>query len=270
MLPGPPRQEKLTGSANLVIKLSFPPADPRCPQLTQRFAERYSKRIRFVYVSIDETENGFHSATKDKPWTSMESVRAHRFHCTVLTRVLYQVERRQQVRRFAIQHCVIDADSFSLSPSESDRSDLSLPQPSEPFLLATEPDLEATFHLTDPTGSLYLRPYSRVFLAEKFQVFGVPQLVIYNIEKQEVLTKHARFSKLQMTDDGQEAEKTISDWEQGVSSSFTLSDLIYAVRWSLGLSVLAVSYLLAVHVGGMDDVMSKLSSQFTKSYLGIE
>ena len=186
--------------------------------------------------------------------------------------VYSQMERRQQVRQFAIQDFVIEADRLGPSPTESDRSDLSLPQPSEPFLLATEPDLEATFHLTagDESGSLYLRPYSRVFLAEKFQVFGVPQLVIYNVEKKEVLTKHARFPKMKLSDDGQAAEDLLAGWEKGVASDFSFSDLFYAVRWSVGLSVVALSYLVAVNMGGMEDIVTKLSSQFTKSYIGMD
>lgn len=93
------------------------------------------------------------------------------------------------------------------------------PTPSEPFLLAGDTDLEEDMHQTDPSGGLYLRPYSRVFLAEKFQVLGVPNVAVYHLEKREMLSTQARLDLMK----GDKAEGTWEKWEKGERISFSAS-----------------------------------------------
>lgn len=88
--------------------------------------------------------------------------------------------------------------------------------PLEPFLLAGDPDLEEVVHETDPTGSLYLRPYSRVYLADKWTVLGVPNVVVYHVESQKVLTYHARFELLKE----HKADATWEKWSKGEKVEF--------------------------------------------------
>ena len=73
-------------------------------------------------------------------------------------------------------------------------------------------------HHTDPEGSLYLRPYSRVFLAEKFQVLGVPNCAVYHVEKKEMLTTHARLELMKPD----KAQSTWEKWEKGERISFSV------------------------------------------------
>lgn len=92
----------------------------------------------------------------------------------------------------------------------------------EPFLLATDPDLEDELHTTDPKGELYLRPYSRVYLAEKFAVLGVPGLVAYHLPTAKVLTTHARFESLK----ADKGEATWKKWEIGESVEISFSGAV--------------------------------------------
>lgn len=149
-------------------------------------------------------------------------------------------------------------------PSESDTAPST---PTEPFLLATDRDLEE--NLDTHNHDTYLRPYSRVFLAERWQIFGVPQLLIYNVAKRSIVTRNARFPKLDLDhNDGLDAEKLVDDWEQGQSGDYGFTDVFYAARWSIGVSVAALSYMVAVQYGGVDDGIGKLGSALIKSMSG--
>jgi len=88
--------------------------------------------------------------------------------------------------------------------------------PLEPYLLAGDPDLEEVVHETDPAGALYLRPFSRVYLADKWTVLGVPNVVVYHVESQKVLTYHARFDLLK---EGK-ADSTWDKWSKGEKVEF--------------------------------------------------
>lgn len=91
-------------------------------------------------------------------------------------------------------------------PSSSSSSTDQPSEPLEPFLLAGDPDLEEDTSLSTPP-SLYLRPYSRVHLADKWQILGVPNLVVYHLESRKVLSYHARFELLR-------EGKLLSTWEK--------------------------------------------------------
>ncbi|KAL8283215.1 hypothetical protein RQP46_005993 [Phenoliferia psychrophenolica] len=151
----------------------------------------------------------------------------------------------------------MDEDSQSTLPPP--------PPPSEPFLLASDPDLESDLvdPTSDPTGNLYLRPYSRVFLAEKFQVLGVPNLVVYHLPTGKVLSKHARFESLK----GDKGEEVWKKWEEGEGGEFSFKDIVDKMKWTLGMGVVAAAYVVAVRVGGVEDVLGKLTETLTKNYL---
>lgn len=143
------------------------------------------------------TEEGFLGLTRSKPWLSMEWNDGSKY----------------------VPPCpAIRADPVD-SPSEIDASDLSLPPPAEPFLLASDVDLEEELSLSDATGTTYLRPFSRVYMAEKYQIYGVPQLMVYHLGERRVLTKHARFSTIK----GDYGEDTLARWEKGESTDFGFS-----------------------------------------------
>jgi len=99
----------------------------------------------------------------------------------------------------------------------TDSSDVPTPNPThqstEPFLLAGDRDLEDEVHHSDLPGSLYLRPYSRVYLAEKFQVLGVPNLAVYHLPTRKLLTAHAKIERLSDRRGGGKAEW--EHWERG-------------------------------------------------------
>jgi hypothetical protein len=107
-------------------------------------------------------------------------------------------------------------DGSNLGTSTS--TPLSPISPSEPFLLAGDTDLEEEVHVSDPSGSLYLRPYSRVFLAEKFQVLGVPNVMVYHLGKREMLSTHARVDLMRP----EKAEGTWKKWEAGEKVEFSV------------------------------------------------
>ncbi|KAI5477141.1 thioredoxin fold domain protein [Pseudohyphozyma bogoriensis] len=142
----------------------------------------------------------------------------------------------------------------------------------EPFLLAHDPDLETSNEVptTDPDCALYLRPYSRVHLAEKFQVLGIPNLVVYHLGKREVLSYHFRIDKLGNAKTGTGGEGVFEKWRKGERLDFEFKDLVGGLKWTLAFGAAAAAYLVAVRVGGADDVVSKWTENLTKQYFGVQ
>ncbi|GAA5920271.1 hypothetical protein JCM1841_003011 [Sporobolomyces salmonicolor] len=199
-------------------------------QTVAAFAKRQPHQLKVVYVSIDDTKEAYDANTLQKPWLAMEwndgsNVSTH-----------------------------LPTPSSPLPPS---------PDPLEPFLLAGDSDLEEEVHQTDPTGQLYLRPFSRVYLAEKWTVLGVPNLVAYHVESQKILSYHARFELLR---DGK-MEGTWDKWSKGERIQFSVVDLIYALRWTISIAIVAAAYLFAVHSGSMPNYIQNWSAQLTQNYL---
>lgn len=130
-----------------------------------------------------------------------------------------QMERRQQVRPSPpspLQRALI-APANSISYDSSDPSLLIRPEPTlEPFLLASEPDLEEEVSTTDTSGTLYLRPFSRVFLAQKLEVLGVPNLAVYHVKSRKMLSTHARIEMIK----GDKADATWNKWQAGEGVDF--------------------------------------------------
>ncbi|KAM0756377.1 hypothetical protein T439DRAFT_376580 [Meredithblackwellia eburnea MCA 4105] len=245
-----------------------------------KFARRHPHQLKVIYCSCDSSEANFKENMKGKPWLAMEW----------------------------------DDGSNLEPPSPNPTSPFPPPSstPREPFLLATDHDLESDLHTTDPSGSLYLRPFSRVHLAEKFQVLGVPGVVVYGlgkrkggggaaeevdgvngggggganekeqgkedggdggggmglgtpflVEEGEILEKHVRIESLR----DQKGDERWDKWEKGEKTGgFGFGDAIVKLRWTLGLSAVAAAYFVAVRVGGVEDVVGKITEQVTRSY----
>ncbi|SCV70375.1 BQ2448_1769 [Microbotryum intermedium] len=194
-------------------------------QLVERFARENPHRCKVVYVSVDTSEATFKAQIQGKPWLAMEWN---------------------------------DGSNLSNSSDSSDHG-----TPSEPFLLAGDTDLEEDLHHSDQQGSLYTRPYSRVFLAEKYGVLGVPNLLVYHLEKREVLTTHARFELLKP----ERWEETWEKWEKGEKINFSLGDVFGAMKWTLAFAAAGTAYLAAVHLGDAPDLIRAYTESLSRSFL---
>ncbi|GAA6025031.1 hypothetical protein JCM8202_002062 [Rhodotorula sphaerocarpa] len=194
------------------------------------FARRHPHQCKVVYVSADSTRRGYEQNTRQKPWLAMEWNDGSN-----------------------IETPGPDSDGAGPTPSE----------PLEPFLLAGDPDLEDEVHHSDPKGELYLRPYSRVYLAEKWNVLGVPNVVVYHLPSRQILTYHARFDLLK---DGK-IESTWAKWSEGEKIEFGVTDLVYALRWTISLAVVASAYAISVRQGIVPDVIGTWTESFSQNFL---
>ncbi|KAM0786515.1 hypothetical protein ACM66B_001973 [Microbotryomycetes sp. NB124-2] len=202
---------------------TWPGASQEPYKLVTEFARRRPHQCKVVYVSVDPDRESFERQLQGKQWLTMEW----------------------------------NDGSNSVVPSRSTSDQ------AEPFLLAGDSDLEEETSHSDTTGTLYLRPYSRVFLAEKYMVLGVPSLMVYHPGKRQMLTTHARFELLK--DD--RAESTWDRWEKGERITFGVKDLLWSLRWTLSAGAVATAYFTAVKWGGAPDVVQNVS-QHLKAYLG--
>jgi hypothetical protein len=133
------------------------------------------------------------------------------------------------------------------------------PPPLEPFLLAGDSDLEEETSLSSPP-SLYLRPYSRVHLADKWQILGVPNLVVYHLESQKILSYHARFDLLKEN----RIDSTWEKWSQGEKVTFGVWDFVLALKWTLVFLVISLMYLFAVKNGWCVNYVAMWSSSMSE------
>ncbi|GAA5991078.1 hypothetical protein JCM10908_006528 [Rhodotorula pacifica] len=200
------------------------------------FARRHPHQCKVIYVSADSSERVFEQNTRQKPWLAME----------------WNDGSNMETPGAPIDESA--ADPNNNTPAS---------EPLEPFLLAGDPDLEDEVHHSDPKGELYLRPYSRVYLAEKWDVLGVPNLVVYHLPTRRILTQHARFDLLKAGN----SESTWAKWSEGEKIEFGVADLAYALRWSIALAVLAISYAVSVRIGAIPDVITEWTTSFSKTYL---
>ncbi|POY73274.1 hypothetical protein BMF94_3608 [Rhodotorula taiwanensis] len=203
--------------------------------LVANFARRHPHQCKVVYVSADTSERVFEQNTRSKPWLAME----WNDGSTLETPGAPEDEPQDP--------------SSTLAPTE----------PLEPFLLAGDPDLEDEVHHSDPKGELYLRPYSRVYLAEKWNVLGVPNVVVYHLPSRQILTHHARFDLLK---DGK-LESTWAKWSEGEKVEFGIGDLVFALRWTISLAVLASAYAIGVRQGAVPDVLGQWTESLSQKFL---
>ncbi|GAA5916603.1 hypothetical protein JCM6882_009171 [Rhodosporidiobolus microsporus] len=205
---------------------TWPGSLPEPFDLVRSFAAAHPHQCKVVYVSVDSSEEAYEANTRQKPWLSMEW------------------------------------NDGSNTAEDSSSSPLS--KPLEPFLLAGDPDLEEDLSLSTPAQpELYLRPYSRVYLADKWTVLGVPNLVVYHPPSRKVLSYHARFEMLKQG----RSEKAWEKWSRGEKVEFGAGDFLYAIRYSLSAAVLAAAYLAAVRAGVIPDLVGNATQAVTRSYL---
>ncbi|BGP33306.1 hypothetical protein JCM10296v2_005102 [Rhodotorula toruloides] len=197
--------------------------------LVSAFARRHPHQCKVVYVSVDSDEASYEANTRQQPWLAMEWN---------------------------------DGSNMS-TPLPTPDTPAEPPTPLEPFLLAGDPDLEDEVHHSDPKGELYLRPYSRVYLADTWNVLGVPNLLVYHLPTAKILNHHARFEFLK---EGK-AEQAWEQWSKGEKIEYGVGDFIYALRWTLGFAVVAVAYMVGVRQGLVPDVVSDVSESLTRNYI---
>ncbi|GAA6026178.1 hypothetical protein JCM11491_000609, partial [Sporobolomyces phaffii] len=157
--------------------------------LVQNAQRRYPHQCKVVFVSVDETKRAYDENTRGKNYLAMEW-----------------------------------NDGSNLGApdpvGEEEEDEGRGAPPLEPFLLAGDADLEEDTATDSATpDSLYLRPYSRVHLCDKWHVLAVPTLVVYHVPSREVLTYHARFDLLK----DHHLERTWDKWSRGEKITFGVS-----------------------------------------------
>lgn len=224
---------------------------PTPPQVVSKFVSQHPE-CRAVYVSVDSTVEQFEANTRGRNFLSME------FH---------------DGSNLSTDSSDLPTPSTSSSPSSTSL---------EPFLLAGDRDLEDEVALSDLPGSLYLRPYSRVFLAEKLQVLGVPNLAVYHLPTRKILTAHAKIERLSEKRGGGKVDwehwvrgekvemKWAGEWRRqsgalrGGANGLCTADYAYALRWTGGMAVAAAGYVIATRFGGQPDVLAELAESVGK------
>lgn len=175
-----------------------------------------------IYVSVDTEEKYYDAATRNRPWLSMKW-----------------------------------ADGSS-DDAEADTSETG--EPRETFLLAGDEDLDAHAVANDTAGDSYVRPLSRVFMADKLQVLMTPTLAVYSPATRTFLDKNVRISRLKHGN----AAKTIAAWMHGEPSpTIRVQDILYMVPWTVAMLALALAYLVLVAVGGEQFSVPNLLRQYT-------
>lgn len=160
----------------------------------------------------------FEQNTRSKPWLAMECVARSLVTppaATLWIRFDHSVTDELVLGRWN-DGSTLETPGAPEDEPQDPSSTLAPTEPLEPFLLAGDPDLEDEVHHSDPKGELYLRPYSRVYLAEKWNVLGVPNVVVYHLPSRQILTHHARFDLLK---DGK-LESTWAKWSEGEKVEF--------------------------------------------------
>ncbi|GAA5895781.1 uncharacterized protein JCM6883_001619 [Sporobolomyces salmoneus] len=207
-------------------------------ELVTNFQRRFPHQLKVVFVSIDETKSSYLLNSKDKNYLSMEWNDGSNSGSPSST------------------------TSPSSTSEEEEVEEIDEP-PVEPFLLAGDTDLEEETSLDPATPpSLYLRPYSRVYLTEKWQVLGMPNLVVYHPETREVLSYHARFELLR---EGK-LESTWEKWSKGERITFGVTDFVYALRWTITFLIISSVYLLAVNQGVVPNYIATWSSGLSQAF----
>ena len=173
-----------------------------CQRLVSDLCREYPHELKTVYISVDTDVKHYEAATRNRPWLSMEW-----------------------------------NDGSSLDP---DKEESAQEVPAENFLLADDPDTEEFVVQSDPAGTSYVRPLSRVYMASKFEVLITPTLVAYHIPTRRILDHNVRISRLRSS----RAKDTLSLWLKGEPSpSMNFVDILYITPLSFVLAVIVLLYL---------------------------
>lgn len=190
-------------------------------QLAQRAEKDYDRAVanlcrahphefKAVYVSVDMDERYFAAATRNQPWLAMAW-----------------------------------DDGSSADADECEEADADAG--GESFLLAGDDDLDESVVAADAAGTCYVRPFSRVFMADKFDVLVAPTLVIYHVGTRTVLDRGVRAHKLRYGGE----EEAAAHWLRGERTpSLNAFDVVQLAPWTVVLALVAALYALVVAVGG--------------------
>lgn len=117
----------------------------------------------------------------------------------------------------------------------------------ESFLLAGDEDLDESVVAADAPGTCYVRPFSRVYMADKFDVLVAPTLVIYHVGTRTVLDRGVRAHKLRYGGE----EEAAARWLRGERTpSLSAFDVVQLAPWTVVLALVAALYAVVVAVGG--------------------
>ncbi|GAA5829909.1 hypothetical protein JCM3766R1_006698 [Sporobolomyces carnicolor] len=217
-------------------------------ELVENFQRRYPHQLKVVFVSIDETKRNFDLNSRSKNYLSMVWNDGSNSGAPVPARNEED-----------------DPDRPAGGDDDGGDGDGDEP-PLEPFLLAGDADLEEDTSMDPHTpASLYLRPFSRVHLTEKWHVLGVPNLVVYHVASREVLSYHARFELLKP----HQLESTWDKWSRGERITFGFKDFVIALRWTLLFLVVSLVYLVAVKRGWCPNYAAMWSSSLSEKTFAV-
>lgn len=130
-------------------------------------------------------------------------------------------------------------------PNETEKTTEGRLYNGEDFLEVDETDMDETLSRTDTSGEAYLRPFSRVYLANKLNVIAAPTLTIYHIPTQRMLEKNVRMSRLDP------ARDTWDYWRNGEKvPGLSVKDIFDRAPLMIGFTLLLLAYFVFIQVLG--------------------
>lgn len=193
-----------------------------CQQLVSNLCRQYPHEVKVVYVSVDTDARHYKAATRNRPWLSLE------WH-----------------------------DGSSIDPDKEEEEEDALP---EQFLLADDADPDDSVVQSDATGTSYVRPFSRVHMAYKFDVLMTPTLVVYHVPTRRILDKNVRLQRLR----SERLHQSVSVWLRGETSPpINWIDVVYMTPWTFISAALLLLYLGLRLVLGDQISLSHIWKQFT-------
>lgn len=190
-------------------------------RLVASVCRQHPHEVKVVYVSVDTDIRHYEEATRNKPWLAME------WH-----------------------------DGSSLDPDKpEDEQD----EPPEQFLLADDADPDERILQSDTAGTSYVRPFSRVYMACKFEILLTPTLVVYHLPTRRILDSHVRLSRLR----SERMPETLATWLRGEpSAGLNWVDVMYITPWTFILLAGVLIYFGLRLVLGDQLNLSNIIAQF--------
>lgn len=171
--------------------------------MISEFSRRHADEFKVVYVSIDVDEAWYKAGIKGTSWVSM--VWDDGSNTTDKT-TLYPAERRLSNSR-GTGTKLTEAPSTKGTENESPGG--------EDFLCGGEVDIDASLARTDASGQAYMRPFSRVHLANKLNITSVPTLTVYHLPSRRMIEWNVPLARLH----GSADPATWAQWRAGQSTS---------------------------------------------------
>lgn len=132
---------------------------------------------------------------------------------------------------------------------------------SESYLLAGDEDMEKDIVEKDVQGTSYVLPFSRVYMADLFDVVMTPHLAVYHLPTRSFLDKHVRLSRLGSS----RYEATMETWLKGEpSKSFNIVDMVFIAPWTCAMVCLALAYYVLLLVGGKQYHIQNILASFSQ------